>query len=353
MESMVNFWKDKKVLLTGHTGFKGSWLTLLLKQLGAQVIGVALDPPGFPNLYEAANVALDIVDIRCDINDYTKLAAIFIEQQPDIVFHLAAQSLVRHSYVDPLQTYATNVMGTVHVLEAARQCSSIRAIVNVTSDKCYENKEWLWGYREIEPMGGVDPYSSSKGCAELVTAAYRHSYFNSTANSTGLASARAGNVIGGGDWARDRLIPDFVRACVQRQPVNIRHPHSIRPWQHVLDSGAGYLCLAEHLYRQPKEYSEAWNFGPFDSDSKTVEWIVNAMLNLWDVGVTWELTHPSTYEARYLKLDCSKALTRLNWKPKWDIETAIVATVEWYKAFYQSADMRALTLRQIDDYIKV
>jgi CDP-glucose 4,6-dehydratase len=288
--------------------------------------------------------------IMADIRDADRLIQAFSTAQPEIVIHMAAQPLVRYSYVHPVETYATNVMGVVHLLEAVRQTPSVRAVVNVTTDKCYDNREWPWGYRENEPMGGHDPYSSSKGCAELVTAAYRHSYFNKE-SSVAIASARAGNVIGGGDWATDRLIPDILRAVEQGHPVTIRNPHAIRPWQHVLEPLSGYLLLAERLYTQGTAYAEAWNFGPNDQDAQTVGWIVERMCQHWGEGSRWYLDegeHP--HEAHHLKLDCSKARTRLDWQPRWDLTTALTNIVIWHKSWLEGADARALVLRQIDAY---
>jgi CDP-glucose 4,6-dehydratase len=356
MENMVDqaFWAGKTVLLTGHTGFKGSWLSLWLQSMGANVIGFALAPLSNPSLFETAKVAEGMISIDGDIRDYAALAAVFKKYQPEIVIHMAAQALVRYSYVNPIETYATNVMGTVHLLEAARQVDSVRAIVNITSDKCYENREWVWGYRENEPMGGYDPYSSSKGCAELVTSTYRNSYFNPqdyAKHGVAIASARAGNVIGGGDWAEDRLIPDIMRAIVQGKPVGIRNPHAIRPWQHVLEPLSGYLVLAQKLYQEGVAYAEGWNFGPNEVDAKPVQWIVDKLTEAWGEGASWVLddgNHP--HEAHYLKLDCSKAGARLNWHPRWHLEDALAAIVEWQRAHQQGQEMRAVTLQQIAAY---
>jgi len=356
VENMVSpsFWANRVVLLTGHTGFKGSWLSLWLQAMGARVIGYALAAPTHPSLFDAANVAEGMVSIESDIRDFAALSAVFEEYQPEIVIHLAAQSLVRYSYANPIETYSTNVMGTVHLLEAARLTSSVRAIVNITSDKCYENREWVWGYRENEPMGGYDPYSNSKGCAELVASAYRSSYFNPgnfTDHRVALASARAGNVIGGGDWAEDRLIPDIMRAITQGKPVNIRNPHAIRPWQHVLEPLSGYLLLAQKLYQEGAAYAEGWNFGPADEDAKPVQWIVDSLTKSWGDGASWLLDqgdHP--HEAHYLKLDCSKAKAQLDWHPRWRLEHALAAIVEWHRAYRDGQDMHELTLRQIRAY---
>lgn len=350
----ASFWHGKRVFLTGHTGFKGSWLSLWLQQLGAIVTGYALQPPTKPSLFEVAHVAQGMHSIMSDVRDAENLKQAMIAAQPEIVFHMAAQALVRYSYDFPLETYATNVMGTVHMLEAVRATPGIRAVVNITSDKCYENKEWVWGYRENEPMGGYDPYSNSKGCAELVTAAYRSSYFNAekhTGHGTALASARAGNVIGGGDWALDRLIPDMLRAIGRGEAVLIRSPNAIRPWQHVLEPLSGYLLLAEKLYTQDPVFAAGWNFGPHDADAQTVGWIIERLTQAWGQGTSWKINgEPQPHEATYLKLDCSKARAHLNWQPRWNIGQTLEKIVEWHKAHDQGADMRLLTLAQINAY---
>jgi CDP-glucose 4,6-dehydratase len=343
------FWQGKRVFLTGHTGFKGSWLSLWLQSMGAQVHGFALTPPTEPSLFAAANVAQGMVSTIGDIRDYQAVLAAMQACQPEIVLHLAAQPLVRYSYQAPVETYATNVMGTVHVLEAARQVGSVRAIVNVTTDKCYENQEWVWGYREDEPMGGYDPYSNSKGCSELVTSAYRRSFFQNS--GIALASARAGNVIGGGDWAADRLVPDILRAFEKQQPVVIRNPHSTRPWQHVLEPLSGYLVLAEKLSAQGQAFAEGWNFGPQDDDAQPVSWIVEHMVAGWADGSSWQLDggeHP--HEAHYLKLDISKARARLGWQPRWSLDQALQHIVTWHRAWLAGDDVRTLCLRQIEQY---
>ena len=351
--SMSNFFHGKKVLITGHTGFKGSWFALWLQTMGAKVVGYALPPPTNPSLFITANVANGMTSIEGDVRDFSSLAKVFEKYQPEIVVHMAAQSLVRHSYANPVETYATNVMGTVHLLEAARLAGCVRAIVNVTSDKCYENREWIWGYRENEPMGGYDPYSSSKGCAELVTAAYRNSYFPSTFSnqqSTALASARAGNVIGGGDWAADRLIPDIMRAIVQGKPVQIRNPHATRPWQHVLEPLSGYLVLAERLYTEGLQFAEAWNFGPGDEDARPVRWIIERLAELQQ-DVKWQCDETlQPHEAHYLKLDSSKAKSRLDWQARWRLQAALQKTMEWHQAWRHGEDMHALTLSKIAQY---
>jgi CDP-glucose 4,6-dehydratase len=343
------FWHGKKVFLTGHTGFKGSWMSLWLQSMGAQVHGLALNPPTSPALFDAARVAAGMVSTVGDIRDYATVLSAMRACDPDIVIHMAAQPLVRHSYQAPVETYATNVMGTVHVLEAARALASVRAIVNVTTDKCYENKEWLWAYREDEPMGGYDPYSNSKGCSELVTGAYRQSFFQH--KNVALASARAGNVIGGGDWAADRLIPDILRAFEQNQSVVIRNPHATRPWQHVLEPLSGYLALAQELYCQGQAFAEGWNFGPRDEDARPVQWIVNEMVQVWGHGARWHLdTSDQPHEANYLKLDISKAKARLNWQPRWDLSTALQHIVQWHHTWLAKDDVQAKCLQQIQLY---
>ena len=348
------FWIGKRVFLTGHTGFKGSWLSLWLQSMGAQVTGFALAPPTNPSLFEVARVADGMQSIIGDVRDLAALQKAMSDAKPDIVIHMAAQALVRYSYLAPVETYSTNVMGSVHLLEAVRGTPSVKAVVNVTSDKCYENREWIWGYREEEPMGGFDPYSNSKGCAELISAAYRNSFFPAasyTKHGVALATGRAGNVIGGGDWAEDRLIPDVMRAIAQGQPVNIRNPDSIRPWQHVLEPLSGYLLLAQGLYEQGPALAEGWNFGPSDDDAKPVSWILEQLIESWGDGASWSLDggeHP--HEAHYLKLDCSKAKSRLGWQPRWHLNDALDKIVDWQKHYLQGADMKAVTLSQIDVY---
>jgi CDP-glucose 4,6-dehydratase len=348
------FWRGKHVFMTGHTGFKGSWLSLWLQHLGADVTGYALNPPTNPSLFDVANVGNGMRSTIADIRDAETLSKAMRVAKPDIVIHMAAQPLVRYSYQAPVETYTTNVMGTVHLLEAVRQTDSVRAVVNVTTDKCYENKEWPWGYRENDPMGGYDPYSSSKGCAELVTAAYRNSYFNLAKHSehgVAIATGRAGNVIGGGDWAQDRLIPDMLRAIEAGEPVQIRSPHAIRPWQHVLEPLSGYLNLAEKLYTQGPAYAEGWNFGPADEDAKPVQWIVEQLTAQWGDGASWQLdSNPQPHEAHHLKLDCSKARSVLNWHPKWDLTRTLQSIIAWHKAARQGANMNAVCLQQITEY---
>jgi len=348
------FWRDKRVLLTGHTGFKGSWLSLWLQSLGAQVTGYALAPPTKPSLFEIAEVAQGMTSVIGDIRDLSKLQAVFVEHCPEIVIHMAAQPLVRYSYQNPVETYSTNVMGTVHILEAVRNTPGVKAVVNITTDKCYENREWLWGYRENEPMGGFDPYSNSKGCAELVSAAYRSSFFNAdTYAQHGIATAtvRAGNVIGGGDWAQDRLIPDILSAFEQGRKVDVRNPHAVRPWQHVMEPLSGYLTLAEQLFEHGPSFGEGWNFGPNDDDAKPVGWIVEQMAALWGGGAHWQIdTGEHPHEAHYLKLDISKARSRLDWHPALRLQDALALIIDWSKQRQAGANMRQLTIAQLQTY---
>jgi CDP-glucose 4,6-dehydratase len=354
LEMNSSFWLGKRVLLTGHTGFKGSWLSLWLQSMGAQVVGYALAPPTNPSLFDIADVASGMTSVFGDIRDLDKLQKIFSKHQPEIVIHMAAQPLVRYSYQNPVDTYSTNVMGTVNLLEAVRHTASVKAVVNITTDKCYENREWIWGYRENEAMGGFDPYSNSKGCAELVTAAYRSSFFNPNQNSqhnAAIATVRAGNVIGGGDWAKDRLIPDILAAFEQGIKVNIRNPEAIRPWQHVMEPLRGYLTLAEQLFQHDANYAEGWNFGPNDDDAKPVSWIVSQMAELWGESAQWQIdTREHPHEAHYLKLDISKARCRLNWKPTLRLHKALSLVVEWTKYWKAGADMKQITLSQLHNY---
>ena len=343
------FWQGRRVFLTGHTGFKGAWLALWLQQLGAQVTGYALSPATRPNLYGLALVADGMTSIFGDVRDPSALLSALKAAQPEIVIHMAAQALVRYGYQNPVETYATNVMGTVNVLEAVRACPSARSIVCVTSDKCYDNKEWFWGYRENEALGGYDPYSSSKAAAELVTSAYRDSYLRD--EGVGVASARAGNVIGGGDWAADRLVPDVLRAFAEGRPALIRNPDAIRPWQHVLEPLSGYLSLAQHLYEKPIEIAGAWNFGPYDADAKSVRKVVEKLVAAWGGGATWNVDiHPQLHEAYHLKLDISKASSKLNWYPRWTLEHALDQTARWYRRYGAENQARDLTLGQIAEY---
>ncbi len=351
----INFWKGRRVFLTGHTGFKGGWFSLWLQSKGALVTGYALAPKDMSNFFNIAQVSRTMVEsYEEDIRDLSSLKAAMQASQPEIVIHMAAQALVKQSYQDPVETYSTNVMGTVHLFEAVRSTSSVRAVLNITTDKCYENKEWAWGYREIDPLGGYDPYSNSKGCAEMVTAAYRSSYFNPIEyqnHGVAIATARAGNVIGGGDWSADRLIPDILSAFEKRQVVQIRNPKAIRPWQHVLEPLQGYLILAQCLFEKGTAFGDAWNFGPIDEDDHSVEWIVKQMAKRWGNGADWQIdqiTHP--HEANYLKLDISKARSHLMWQPKLRLSEAIDLVIQWAKKLRANADMREFTIQQILDY---
>jgi len=343
------FWKNRRVLLTGHTGFKGSWLSIWLQNMGAEVRGIALTSPTVPSLFEVARVSDGMEHRIIDIRNFADVMQQMNEFNPEIVIHMAAQPLVRLSYAEPIETYSTNVMGTVHILEAARRSGAVKAIVNVTTDKCYENKEWIWGYREHEPMGGYDPYSSSKGCSELVSSAYRTSYLKDEKIS--MATARAGNVIGGGDWSVGRLVPDIMRSLEHKEPVEIRNPKSTRPWQHVLEPLSGYLLLAENLHKYGEEFAEAWNFGPEDDDVQPVQWIVKELCGNWGGNATWcsqSGNHP--HEASLLKLDISKAKQRLNWRPRWRLDKTLKNITDWHQAWLSGNDMKKKCLDQIRIY---
>ena len=348
------FWRGRRVFLTGHTGFKGSWLSLWLNALGADVTGYALGPPTQPNLFSQARVAEKIRSICGDIRDFAHLKSAMAECRPEVVIHLAAQSVVRASYENPIENYSSNVMGTVHVLEAVRQLKQPCAIVNVTSDKCYENREWIWGYRENEPMGGHDPYSNSKGCAELVTSAYRDSFFSPDSVGThgvSLGSARAGNAIGGGDWTAYQLVPDLMRAFLSGEPCLIRNPSASRPWQFLLEPLRGYLILAERLVEDGARFASGWNFGPADAEVKPVSWIADELVSLWGNGASWALdsgAHP--HEAQALKLDVTKAAANLQWRPVLPLKQALVWIAEWYRAYREGSDLQRLTLKQIEQY---
>lgn len=347
----ASFWKGKKVYLTGHTGFKGSWLSLWLQEMGAYIKGYSLEENTNPSLFTIANVSEKMESEIGDIRDLEQLTKSMVNFRPDILIHMAAQPLVRLSYKEPVATYTTNVIGTVNVLEAARKCTNLKAIVSVTTDKCYENKERERGYKENEPMGGHDPYSSSKGCAELVTSAYRRSFFSSE-DTASLASARAGNVIGGGDWAEDRLIPDILRAFEKSEPVIIRNHLSIRPWQHVLEPLSGYIVLAQELFLNGDNFAEGWNFGPKDEDCKPVNWILDQMVTLWGNNASWRLDkNNNPHEAGFLKLDCSKASNRLKWIPKWNLHTTLKSIVSWHQLYINGFDMKKQCLIEINKYI--
>jgi len=345
------FWRDRRVLLTGHTGFKGGWLALWLQSMGSRVCGLSCGVPSEPSLYELARVGEGMKEeIVADIRDFQAVEEAVAKASPEIVIHMAAQPLVRRSFADPRETFATNVMGTVNVLEAVRGRPAVRVVVNITSDKCYENRGWEWGYREDEPMGGHDPYSSSKGAAELVTAAYRRSFF-AAPEGTRVATARAGNVIGGGDWGQERLVPDIVRAAIDGRTLQIRNPAAVRPWQHVINPLSGYLLLAQALWSSP-ELAGGWNFGPPDDDARPVSWVVEQLLERWSGRPTWEPDPgPHPHEAQYLKLDSSRARARLGWHPLVSLEAALESIVAWHEALGAGTDMRAVTLTQIEQLV--
>lgn len=348
------FWAGRRVFLTGHTGFKGSWLALWLGRLGAQVTGYALPPSTNPSLFDTVLAGQPLESVIGDVRDPAALSQALRQSRPEVVFHLAAQPLVRRSYENPAETYATNVMGTVHLLDAVRACDTVRAVVVVTSDKCYENREWPWGYRENEPMGGHDPYSASKGCTELVAASYRSSFFQPDRHGrhgVALATARAGNVIGGGDWSADRLVPDLVRAFVADRPAVIRNPLAVRPWQHVLEPLHGYMMLAEKLALEGPAWGEAWNFGPHDADARPVSWVADRLCRHWGGTARWERDaneHP--HEAHLLKLDSSKSRQRLGWKPRWSLDGALQNIATWHRAHLGGQNLLAASLAQIGDY---
>jgi len=347
------FWEGKSVFLTGHTGFKGGWLSLWLHKLGAKVTGLSLDPPNESSFFRDAAISQALIsDIRGDIRDLNLFSQAMKKSQPDIVIHMAAQPLVRDSYNDPVGTYATNVMGTVHLFEAVRCTSSVKAVLNITTDKCYENNEWVWGYRENESMGGHDPYSSSKGCAELVSSAYRRSFL--AEERIAVATARAGNVIGGGDWAKDRIVPDAMRAFISKKSLIVRNPNAVRPWQHVLEPLAGYLQLCQQLTENPTHFSEGWNFGPGEGDAQPVKNLADVLVHNWGEGAQWQQNSDSyqPHEANYLKLDCSKAKMHLGWRPQWSLELALEQSVAWYKAWHQREDMFEFSMNQIESYQK-
>lgn len=352
------FWKNKNVFITGHTGFKGSWLCLWLHAFGANITGYSLQPPTNPSLFQLCGIDSLVHSIIGDVRSKKTLQDALALAEPEIVIHMAAQPLVRSSYEIPFETYEINVMGTVNLLEAVRLAVrngvGVKAVINVTTDKCYENKEWVWGYREQDALGGFDPYSNSKACSELVTMSYRNSFFHPDDYAThgvGLASARAGNVIGGGDWATDRLIPDFVRALLGGTKLKIRNPCAIRPWQHVLEPISGYMLLAQKLCEDGRRFSQSWNFGPGDQDAQTVEWIVKKLCAKWGDNAAYEIVPEATWhEAHYLKLDCSKARSELRWQPKWNLEQALDQIVEWTLAFSRNENIQDVCLAQIERY---
>lgn len=353
VEMKAQFWSDKRVLITGHTGFKGSWLSLWLKQRGAQVAGYALPPASGENLFELASVENGIVDSTyADIRNLDSLSEVVRRFRPEIIFHLAAQPIVRVSYVEPVETFQTNVMGTLNLLEAVRRTPCCRAMVMITSDKCYENHEWLWPYREDDALGGYDPYSSSKGCAELVISAYRRSFFGpERPGRIAIASARAGNVIGGGDFAKDRLVPDAMRAMLRGHTLKVRSPDAIRPWQHVLEPLAGYLLLAERLWESPSQYAESWNFGPSQDDTRSVRWMLERLKGLLGESFSWEAdSEPTPHEAHLLTLDSAKARGRLGWQPRWTLDTTLQAIAAWFETYKAGKSVRHLTIQQIERY---
>ncbi len=360
MEGVVinqTFWRNKRVFLTGHTGFKGSWMSLWLNQLGAKVTGYALKPPTEINLYELAHVDSHVASHIADIRDIKKLRETLHAADPEIIIHMAAQPLVRESYKTPVETFEINVMGTCNLMEAARELKNLKSLLIVTSDKVYHNREWIWGYREDDALGGYDPYSASKGCTEIVTQAFRNSFFNPkdySAHKVAVASARAGNVVGGGDWAEDRLVPDLVRSVVKKEEVVIRNPEAVRPWQFVLEPVSGYLVLAQNLYEKGPEFAEAWNFGPAAGDEQTVGELLNKFKELWGPGFSWRLdSTKQVHEAGLLGLDCTKTARRMHWRPKWNLERCMVETVRWYKTYIeQPKKLPDFTLQQIELYMK-
>jgi CDP-glucose 4,6-dehydratase len=349
------FWCGKNVFLTGHTGFKGGWLCLWLASMGANVTGYALPPKTTPNIFDVLDINnLITKSYFSDIRNLDVLKNAMKVANPDVIIHMAAQPLVRYSYINPVETYETNVMGTVHLLEAARSINTVKATIVVTTDKCYENRDWAWGYRETDPLGGYDPYSNSKGCAELVVSAYRQSFFQISGSSNNLATVRAGNVIGGGDWSEDRLIPDAIKSFDLGQVLKLRNPLATRPWQHVLEPLSGYLTLTQALFNEGIAFASAWNFGPRDEDNRSVENVIDLLISQWDSKASWEIeASAQPHEANLLKLDCSKAYSELGWNPRWNIEIAVQKIIEWHKAWRLSKDMRELSLAQIKQYMNV
>jgi CDP-glucose 4,6-dehydratase len=350
------FWKDKRVLITGHSGFKGSWLSLWLQRIGAKVTGYALAPPTVPNLFSQANIPKGMHSIQGNVKNLKKLVTVLKESRSEIIIHMAAQPLVIESYNDPVETYSTNVLGTVNLLEATRQSKEVKVFINVTTDKVYENKEWIWGYREFERLGGFDPYSNSKACSEFVTASYRNSFFPPSQweeHGVAVATARAGNVIGGGDWGNDRLVPDCIRAWLDRETVNLRYPNAIRPWQHVLEPLNGYLVLAENLHKNGETFSEAWNFGPDEGSAQSVQHVVDRLSKFWGADAKWAIdSDHHAHEATYLKLDYTKASEKLDWRPQWNLDTTLEKTADWYiKYLTNPSQLRGITFDQIDEYM--
>jgi CDP-glucose 4,6-dehydratase len=349
---MLNTYKGRTVLLTGHTGFKGSWLSIWLRELGARVIGYSLDPPSYPSNFHASRLHRKVIHVHGDVRDARALSEVFDRYRPEVVIHMAAQAIVRASYEDPKTTFDTNIGGTVNVLECVRAHPDVRVLINITSDKCYENREWVWGYRENDPMGGNDPYSASKGCAELVFSSYLRSFFPGDGRRMGMASVRAGNVVGGGDWAKDRLIPDCVRAIVLGRPITIRNPRSVRPWQHVLEPLSGYLCLGSLLWDHGAEYSGAWNFGPDGTDDATVQDVLEKFISLWGSG-SWHdgSGGAAPHESMILRLSCEKAKRHLKWRSVLSLDQCLQMTADWYKTFYaQGKEMYRFCAEQIDSY---
>ena len=349
-----NFWKNKKVLLTGHTGFKGSWLSLWLQKLQVDLVGFSKSVPTQPSLFELADVGKNMTSIMKDVRNIQDVSDTIKQHKPDIVIHMAAQSLVQKSYEEPLETFSTNIMGTINVLEALRKTSKKCVVINVTSDKCYENQELARGYKETDMMGGLDPYSSSKGCAELITSSFRNSFFNNSnleELDISLASVRAGNVIGGGDWAENRIVPDIVRGIIHKKTIKIRNPDAVRPWQYVLEPLRGYLELAEKIWKNKSEYAESWNFGPDDDDIKSVSWIVKKITDVWNSNIEVDYNASNLkHETNFLKLDCSKAKSKLKWTPKIKLEQGLQLTVDWYKQYEQKKELKEFTENQIEEY---
>jgi len=352
MKLYNDIYRNKRVLITGHTGFKGTWMTLLLKEMGAEICGFSLDPVTEPNHFDLLNLESEINHVVGDIRNASTLNKVMQDFQPEFVFHLAAQALVKESYTNPANTFDINIMGSVNLLEAVRECKSVRSLVYITSDKCYENVEWIWGYRENDQLGGHDPYSASKGAAEIVFSAYERSFF-SQRKTLGAATTRAGNVIGGGDWAANRIIPDCIRSIQSSTPIKLRNPNATRPWQHVLEPINGYLALGAKLYNNPEIFKGSWNFGPSTSQIRTVEEVANSIVQSLGKGVVEvELTDKNQHEANLLQLNCDKAHQLLGWSPVWNVEKTLNMTAEWYKVFINNGDINAITKSQIQDFYK-